>query len=307
MKVVTGKKYFSKDIRECRSAWNFLSGYGVYSRPDTLDAYNVKILEKIEADIQLGNNDYETLRRKIVNHYEECMVNLNDIEWINKKNTRACYFVYKWLQHFYIYNNTYFYFPNQDKAQGRNLFFMLNIKPPAANSALSKYEIIIKVIDNLRDVKQKKLRLLNKARIQYEKNVLLTDFSWFKDKEVDPKWLYDYIHGKLFGSMVIYKQDSFSPLDPLVDPLASAIEIFDMWDGEQDSKELFVIKLKKTYNQILYRKRKKGKQRSYSYSMSLDIKDKMDELALFTGKNKNSIVQGLILEAYEKMQKERKG
>jgi hypothetical protein len=84
-----------------------------------------------------------------------------------------------------------------------------------------------------------------------------------------------------------------------VNYLYSAIERYDDWLPEHKSeKELFIIKLRKAYQQQSYRQNKKGKEKTYTYTMPLNIEDKMTEISRKLGVTRNKILTDLINEKH---------
>ena len=118
-------------------------------------------------------------------------------------------------------------------------------------------------------------------------------FRWLDKKDATQiEWAVSYIN------KIQYKRSSF-PVFDLNLKLIEVVLIFDYWQTDQSTKELFLIKMRKAWSIKKFRDKNKLKK-SFNFLLDKSMENKLNDLASRTGKSKSEIIESCVLEAHRK-------
>jgi hypothetical protein len=284
---------FLKDIRYCHAAWGILllnnQSSGQQFFPTSVENFMLTMEQyRVNQDSQ---SFYSNLKRNCDN----TLINKEKLSWINKNNPRACYFFYKKLTQTTTDDdlNIYLQVPILG-VQLDNKIWM----DTSATSIAEKTNSINQAIDCMNINKIVKERYIDDLKKMYASTLATNNFEWVIPNETLHEWFYSYMETNL----LLVKNRNFITDSFIDNPLYSAIEIYDDWQPiHKSEKELFIIKLRKAYQQQSYRQNKAGKEKTYTYSMPLNIEDKMTEISRKLGVTRNKILTDLINEKHSSL------
>ena len=299
------KTSYLNDIQKCRVAWQYVInnlGKGRFNIQDITRPKTLLSLKKSIDDMIIKNYEqdrFEDIDAEISNVVDTMSITEEELNWVSEDEKRACYFCYQQLINSTFVNEPIFtiYPPSTyiNKGLLNDYLSSLYYPPLQSKDGLEgKLEYINEFVGCLLLHKQDKIVFINTIKNNYFNSKEIESFSWAKDNESMYRWLYNYMSKNLLNSKVFYNTDLY-----IQDYFSSAIEIFDMWQGAIEQKQLYLIKLKKAYQQKVYRTSKAEKERTYTYSMSPEIKDRMDDISRWTGVSKNRIIEDLIWDKYK--------
>jgi hypothetical protein len=283
---------FLIDISYCRAAWGILLGdnqaLGYRFPPTNIEQFRIAIHQ-----LKMRRNNKQSYS-ELKNNCDNNLITEDKLSWINKKDQRACYFVYQKL--------------TQTTLNVSRLNLKWQAAPPNsydkyiwmekdATSLADKITTINLTIDTMQLSKETKENYIKQLKKMYSITLATDDFEWAIPNEALHKWLYSYMKAKLSGKNIYFTTDSL-----IENPLYSAIELYDDWQPMDElEKELFLEKLKKAYRQKSYRQKIKEKENTYTYSMPLNIEDKMTEISRKLGVTRNKILTDLINEKHSSL------
>ncbi|EKP0293534.1 hypothetical protein ACET9I_21345 [Aeromonas veronii] len=259
--------------------------------------------QRFMSDNDVRDNSTLNLDRfiKVIhNEYTQVCISKGDLHWIDDKNTRLIFYIWRTLSHLILENtsNRMFGFdlkydflhtmqPNNSKKMAR--------MDDITNEKISTF-LIACCINRLRVSKATKLQILDhiKQAASYTlKNKEIT--NWLsKDEHQKTTWVFDYLLNIKPRYIPLVLPGSIGVRDDI-------ISFFDVTRTlNEDSSKLIALTMKKTWSQRKYRDKNKEKKQ-YSINMSQDIGDILDKLSLARNENKNAIVEALIRAEYEKI------
>ncbi|OJK06377.1 hypothetical protein BRY75_13820 [Acinetobacter baumannii] len=293
-------------------------------------------LEKIKIDLtDLFNkfNDLEALLIQIKKLKINRILELNHISWIDHKNERQLNFVFSKIQNEFkeltinnsfdttikVQNNRYFdnilKFKIPQKQDEKNLktedytftptSYQINISIPLPlpkKISGNKYEILIYNIDLLNINLEKKLKLLEKIREQWEISIKQNDkyYNWIDSNNIEQiKWIFNYLEkkGMYIQHSFYFNEENFTPYNKLLiilDNINNRI-----FFQEEFSIFKFFEKIKKSWSQQNYRN--SGKLRKpYHLPLTKNTQTKLEKLAELKNTKKENIIEELIDQEYSK-------
>ncbi|WP_429032149.1 hypothetical protein [Aeromonas media] len=220
--------------------------------------------------------------------------------WLDNKNTRLHYFTWRFLSHLGIS------IEKKDQQLEHKCVFLLspsildeNIKTHTHTNKKWNTEIstqdITALINRLpcnKIEKEKLVRAISKSAESAMKN---DDIKLWLNKQNKEKttWLHKYLEHKEIDYVPLVLNGTSAQKDDLV----SFLDVLSITNI--DRYKLLVSNIKKAWSQKVYRD-KNLEKKQYSINMSKDIGNILDELSQMEQKNKNTIIEELIREAYAK-------
>jgi hypothetical protein len=261
-----------KNERECNWIFDHLRNEHNFHiiNPDAVsyEARRATINESVEA----SKFEFSERKRWIAEKSvlcSEALIPESEFEWINKEDK----VLYSWVHAYLV------------------AFYAMPLKQ---NTTFDEYrKDIIACFDNLSLSRIDKERLLLDVKMYW--NDFLSGgetFRWLDENNKELiKWAWKYFDSKKI------------PIASISDKTATyggIIAAFYLWKALPDSKELFIVKMKKALNQKKQRDKRDGKK-AYNIVMSEDIKQKLNDLAEYHDRKINQTLERLINEEYERV------
>ena len=233
------------------------------------------------------------------NEYTQACISKDDLHWIDEKNTRLIFYIWRTLSHLTLDHISNKMFDFDLKCEFLQTMQPNNCKKIVRMNDITNVKIstflIVCCINRLRVSKAIKLQILDniKETASYSlKNQEIT--RWLnKDENQKISWTFDYLLNIKLRYIPLVLPGSMGVRDDI-------ISFFDVTRTfNEDSSKLIILTMKKSWSQRKYRDKNKDKKQ-YSINMSQDIGDILDELSQVENKNKNAIIEELIREAYAK-------
>lgn len=259
-----------KNERECKWIFNYLCS----SQINTIDhsAVNYEAQRKeINKSINEWNASASLKSEFVSDVLDKCynvLIPESDFDWINKQNKR----LYRWLHAYLVtFHNV----------------------PLNHNITFDSYRRdIVKYFDTCQSTLSEKKQFLLKLQGYWEKDFKIGEtFEWLDGGNV--KWAWKYFKSKdIPHEAISFIKES--------DRFDVVITMFDLWDAHIDTKRLFIVNMKKAFNQKKQRDKLDGKK-AYNIVMSEDIKQKLDALAIHHDRKINQTLEHLINKEHEKL------
>ncbi|SGZ19828.1 hypothetical protein [Moritella viscosa] len=267
---------------------------------------------EINNNLSLNPNEYiEKLESEfLINH-----VSNDDIDWLDENNEFMCYLIWSSINLINKKNTTpKNVFTNVELSTDHMTFNFNDIFTPRffispdcdilpitkkPHSSKEARVLIVNSIDSSELTISNKIQLINFLREQYSKSFDIKIYKWIdKNNEEQINWIYNYLEEKEM------KLDNFT-LPSLKNEYNMLISAFCLWnfksvDDKIGSKDMFLLRLRKAWNQKKHRDNNQNKK-PYNIEMSIDIGDKIAFIARSYDKKKNEIVEMLINQEYEKL------
>lgn len=289
----------SLNISTCKTAWLYLRSNPIEETPQDLLEYRTAIRRGLKVKAEKLKVPQQQV---LLDTQEFCRLYLlpkNELEWLKASDKRACYFAQKAIEqtgYDEIFNRVKILnlnFPLDPDFKKIDRFFHTK-GFDEHDTSVGKRDYFIDYIHQVKLDKNHKTNIVRYIKEKHRGNVSLCNFSWFKRNQEHDQWLYSYMYEKIYSVYRNHRLDN-----TISDYYYSAVEIFDMWDGMIDSKKLFIVNLKKAYQQKKFREKKKGK--TFAYEMPAKVGKMMDELSDATGLPKNKIIEKLITDEHTKV------
>lgn len=238
--------------------------------------------------------------RTLENEFNTTCLTGTEYVWIDVNNNGLLYFLWRLLKHIKI-THPITPAPNSDRSVfdisreviNDNIAHDVNYNQNLSHK-LHKIDIVCLV---------NRLQIAQKEKLDFVQYLIELSGSAMKSKDVkqwidkNPKdripWLNDYLTYNQTGyiSLVINGNSDHG---------YDLISFFDVLSiSNIDRYKLLVSNFKKAWNQKIFREKNKMKKQ-YSINMSKDIGSILDKLSQVENKNKNTIIEELIREAYAK-------
>lgn len=221
-------------------------------------------------------------------------------DWLDNKNTRLHHFIWRLMSHLHVQIDGSDQF--LAKTININLYSSLvndNIKTHTNTNKKLKSNIstldIVSTINRLPCNKTKKEELVLYISDFSESIMNNTEITTWINKQKTEKvaWLHKYLEYKNIDYVPLVLNGSSAQKDDL-------ISFFDVLIITNiDRYKFLVSNIKKAWSQKVYRD-KNIEKKQYSINMSKDIGDIIEKLSQIENKNKNTIIEELIREAYAK-------
>ncbi|PSV44860.1 hypothetical protein [Photobacterium indicum] len=160
-------------------------------------------------------------------------------------------------------------------------------------SITEMHELILKFLDFILIPTNYKRELIDKLKIKWGEVSNFEKFTWLDINNLEQHiWALDYIDN-------YRKNEYLYKTTPGLRPTSTEryyeyfISCIDSWQTTNDTKELFLIKIKKAWNQKKHRDKLDGKK-PCSFNLSQATKDQLDYLSKRSSKHKNEIIEELI-------------
>jgi hypothetical protein len=134
------------------------------------------------------------------------------------------------------------------------------------------------------------------ASIQNAIHPFEKSFRWLDKKNTTQiEWAVNYI------KKIEWRSPSFPVFDSSL-KLIDVVLVFDDWQTDNSSKELFLIKMRKAWSIKKFRDKNKLKK-SFNFLLNKSMENKLNDLASRTGKSKNEIIESCVIEAHKQTPK----
>lgn len=296
-----------RNKREAVFCWGYLCREfnGFTELPNDLNSAKDKILTTLERyQIKTG----EIIEDDIISKCSESLLTDNEIVWINDNDDRLINWLWYTIKSYTsIYNLLHDitkknYYPMPESIRQKNNSnmedildkFNLNKSP---SSIIEKKDIIIKYFDLLFLPKTEKIKIFNIFKEKWETIKSFDTFNWLEDKNNNySEWALNYLD--TYKSNKPYSFPNINDFSIESDKL-KFILLFDIWKVPSDTKKLFLQSMKKALYQKKFRDKQVDKKQC-SFNLSEDIIKKLSFLSNIKDKQKNKILEELILKEYKK-------
>ena len=242
------------------------------------------------------NRFIETIKNEF---NEKCLIK-EDYIWLNEKDNRTIFYIWRLLEHLIskpldddqCYNDFELTFiPTSNINNAKQITGMENIVIEEATK-----QKIVCLINRLRISKNDKARISNAIKDDARRTLINKKLvSWFeKHRDTKAEWLCEYLYRKNLGYKPLTQPNS----KHLKDDIISFFDV--LYSFNEDKSNLIFVTMKKAWDQCKYRENNKEKKQ-YSINMSHDIGKILDELSRARDKNKNAIIEELIRTEYAKI------
>ncbi|MBB6055381.1 hypothetical protein [Tolumonas osonensis] len=232
----------------------------------------------------IQSNNYENYISDIKNNAEENLIEIENFNWI--ESDVACCYVWNLIKKM----PTNLFLNNDDYTNFYDRIFPLH----NPTSTTERYEMIIKFFDVWNTHKQNKLNFIHTLKTQWSNTLTKKQpFKWLQvDNEELCDWVWEYLirAGATLGiATPINNSEKY----------IFCHSAFHTWSASLETKELFLIKISKAKNQLLFR-RKLNKKKSLNIYIEEKAKDNLEHLCKITNRKINETIEYLINEEYKK-------
>ncbi|MBJ8482405.1 hypothetical protein [Acinetobacter vivianii] len=252
-----------------------INWFWYYSKLSTQQPHQFKTTqEKREIIYNIFNDDRSTYELAIKNK-EQFLLNESELKWIkeHKKNDRLIIFII-------------------------NSLINTNNIPAYNFTSTDNYEYLIHLLDNFvllnKDMKLNQLHFIRSIWSNLQSNN--NDTKWIdikNDKQID--WIWNYLKKtyklETFQIQPINNHQRYNYILANIDLLTSHMS--------SEAKELYLLKMKKTWAQKKYRDSEKFKK-SYHIPLTIQRHNELENLARLLNKSIPDILDSIIKEAYQK-------
>jgi len=306
--------FHSEDLEECKFVWNGLNIEKTgYDEPTNIYDYISQINEVlIHENLHHGISNKEALLKIQVSYIKEKISVTDNLNWIDIKNERLCYWLWKTIQTIQIdldkienykfeSNNSRQSTPYHDKPFSyESLGLPLNLF-----TTVQRYTNILRFFELWNHGLEEKELTINQLQQAWHEVLCLETFFWITKKESNQEkkeeWFFNYMANKLpninFWAGALLKGINVN------ENLINAIGYFDVWPATHPAeKKLFIQSMKKAWAQKKHRDKMQGRK-AYSMVMSTDIKEKLDSMSIDSDMHRNELLEEMIKHCHEQYKK----
>ena len=269
-----------KNERECRFIFNRLRRIRIPQvEPEfrlldlSVESYEARkrIIDKSFKDWKVNDERKKQYVSKVLSECHEALLPENEFEWIDKTNECQC----RWIHaHLTFYHNAPFNYETSPDKCKKDIIYFLDIE-----------------YSSLNDKKQFLLQLKSGWNHFFQEG---ERFKWLnKDDIALVEWAWNYSKSKNLPMNML-------PILSEREMHIALIIIFEHWKVGIDTKKLFIINIKKAFNQKKQRDKLDGKK-AYNIVMGEDIKEKLNDLAKYHELKINQTLERLINIEYERV------
>lgn len=232
-----------------------------------------------------------------------------EFEWLDRENHRLCYFAWSYIRLFEKHSTSPFSLTYDDISDRitlnilfENIFNNKTISPreyeelkleTRASNTNEIHELIIKYFDCSKESIENKRALLNTLKRTWDDRYRFEKFSWLdKEDHEQCEWMLKYLNKFNMSPWFLPIQTNSFQI------YHACIAALDVWDQRDmplfnDSKEKFIIKMRRAWNQKKHRDNNNDKK-AYNIEMHKDIKRKLEIIATHHDKRQNETLETLI-------------
>ncbi len=275
----------------------------------TIESCGTPTIEEINKTLSVYYSDPQASKSIVEKMKTGCsrmVLSNEDLNWIDKKDSRQCYWLWSYL--YSLYEPQFHYYNPRRPSIPSPLDVVTSHKytttlynhlelPNSPFSPEDKYQAIILYLD-LWPADNYRKKAFNKHLKEQWQKIKTQDkqFKWLNSSNhAQAEWSWKYLQN--YSKVNLTEDIQFTGRDQ--DLHWATLAAIDLWDASVDSKELFIIKMKKAWSQKKHRDGLKGKK-AYNFVLSNTIKNKLNRLAKHNDSKLNETLEKLINSEFEK-------
>ena len=288
------------NLREGKFYWRGLvaEGLTLSPEPQKIDEYYRVINHAIQRRYPAAER-----RRDYINVMRSSAANNllppSELEWLDKGSERMHFWI--WCYCRLIANQgTPSFAPKDSKNLNEQLLpdnkLELDEHP---RTTKERYNLIISFLDRSNAPIELKRSLVQQWKKEWEETYSTEKFLWVDNKDTTQcDWFANYIS----SNDEFQIPNWFIPIPTTPQEKYDAgIAAFDIWPTDQNTKKLFIIRMKKAWSQKKHRlaMKKKDKQ-SYNFTLSASTKKMLDEMADHANLSRNEYLEKILVAEYNR-------
>lgn len=302
MRKISPKK-FTKNIREARYAYFLLvKQHASHNSPEI--PYILRDLEQYCAAVsltaELSNkiNDVDQFLSEAKQEFTQKTLSDEQLSWITPKNERLCYWI--WLsivldliQNPLLQSDSLSWLRQTNNHFTSSQYAGLSL-PTSCNSAEERYNTIIAFFDLSFYSREDKASLLKTLQKKWEHISNFEKFNWLDQSDpYQVDWLWQALNEQSDSNAKSIREHIPEPTETY-QKAEACVALFDTLYQTDDSKELLLLKLKRSWSQKKYRKKMTGKK-SYSFLLSENAKATLDKNAKASRMNQSEYLEWVLV------------
>ncbi|ELH4807160.1 hypothetical protein Q9X96_000129 [Vibrio vulnificus] len=308
--INNGWSFTASNLREYRFFWQALTRDGLVlpAEPSLLHEYKVAIQYALE--LKFYNKDArEQYAQRIRNSMHSTLVPQDEIEWLEKGTVRSAFWMWNCCRLINSSESPVIWNTDKNKLdiyseQHLNQITLytelgLSMHP---RTDKERRRLTIEFLDRSPFSIDQKRQLIDYWKEEWGNLYTLERFGWVNLSDTE---LCEWFSNYLFNNTEFNIPYDFMPTPTSSEERAiTAIAAFDIWKADENTKKLFLLRVKKAWGQKKHRASlKKKDKKSYNFTLAVESKQLLDELAENLGVTKNECLEKLIKHGHSNPQK----